>query len=487
MAQKKSKSRSGKPFIVVELGSRWVKAALARPSRRGAALSGLYIAEVDGSAQSLQKALSAAMKTAGSSKAPVAACIPRQMVNVRMLEMPSTDQAELEDMLDLQVGRQTPYSKDEIVYDYRIGSSGREGYSRIMLAIAQRSILRQRFSVLEAAGVEEAVMSVSTEGLLNWYGHAFSEGKSGKTSVVLDIDSYYTDFCVIAGDQLLFTQSILTGAEELAGGDAAATQKYCREAKRLLEAYRGESDSPAPERIIITGAGPHVKDLHNALNTETDLPVETRDCTDALGGKVRPPAGMEKKISAVSLVSLAGMALAQDGLELNLVPESVLLRKKLTGKARNLTALAAMIMAVMVSGSLYATTKFSTMESRLDAVRAESERIAPEVKKIEMWTRIANTGAKRADLKRSMVNLLNEIHHSVPEKSGVMFQNMGIAREGGRARFEGSSDSRGEISGFVQNLENSPLFENVKADRINRDSRTRKYKFTVVCELEKEE
>ena len=40
---------------------------------------------------------------------------------------------------------------------------------QVMLAIVQRSALRQRFSILEEAGLEVDGMSISSEGVLNWF------------------------------------------------------------------------------------------------------------------------------------------------------------------------------------------------------------------------------------------------------------------------------------------------------------------------------
>ena len=161
MSSNSTRKHSG-PSVIVEIGNDWLKMMQSAPSRGGVAVSKLCVENFGSSGADLAKLISRSIKQYKFSRMPVIACLPRQAVNLRMLELPSTDPHEIADMVDLQVGKQTPYSKDEIVSDYKILGSGRSGYSRVMLVIVQRGVLRQRFSVLEEAGVEVQRMSVSS-------------------------------------------------------------------------------------------------------------------------------------------------------------------------------------------------------------------------------------------------------------------------------------------------------------------------------------
>ena len=60
---------------------------------------------------------------------------------LRILVTVDARQKEIADMVDLQIGKQTPYSRGEIVSGYRILGSIRDGYTQVMLAIAQRGIV----------------------------------------------------------------------------------------------------------------------------------------------------------------------------------------------------------------------------------------------------------------------------------------------------------------------------------------------------------
>ncbi|GAI08673.1 unnamed protein product, partial [marine sediment metagenome] len=77
--------------------------------------------------------------------------LPHQLAAVRNLELPSANPAEIKDMVQLQVGKQTPFTKEEIIYDYQILDTNEEGYSRVMLAIVHRDVIRRYFKILEDA------------------------------------------------------------------------------------------------------------------------------------------------------------------------------------------------------------------------------------------------------------------------------------------------------------------------------------------------
>src|SRR3989338_9067091 len=102
----------------------------------------------------------------------VIACIPRHLVTVRILEFPSTNPKDIRDMVSLQVGKQNPYSKEEIIYAYKTVSVAKEGYTKVMLVIARRNLVNARVEVLQKAGIEVEKVAMSSEGLFLWAGLA---------------------------------------------------------------------------------------------------------------------------------------------------------------------------------------------------------------------------------------------------------------------------------------------------------------------------
>ena len=212
---KQAQTRSA---VIVEIGSDWLKIAQTEPLKDGLAISRIHLEKFDSLGSGLSRVIAGAFAEQKFDKMPVIACVPRQMVNIRMMELPSTDPDEVVSMAEIQTAKQTPYSRDEIVCDCRITKGSRAGYTKVMMAIVQNSVVRERFHVLEEAGIEVERMSVTTEGILSWHARSQVPESEGSAVMLLDVDSFYAEFMVIGAGGLIFTRSILTGSNQLLNG-----------------------------------------------------------------------------------------------------------------------------------------------------------------------------------------------------------------------------------------------------------------------------
>ena len=476
------KSHKG-PVIIVEIGNDWLKMAQAEPHRRGASFSRIHLEKFSSAGRTLSQSISKVFKEQKFARGPVIACLPRQMVNIRILDLPSIEAGEIEDMIDLQVGKQTPYSKDEIVSDYRIIGSGREGYTKIMLVIVQRSVVREHFYILEEAGIEVEKMTVSSEGLLNWYAHTVSS--DGGARVLLDIDSFYTDCMVISDGGVMFTRSILVGANHLLSDYENSREKLSKEVKRSLEIFLGESPGLSVDKLLITGAGPNITGLDNYLSGQLDLPCEPIDCLSSMEKLPKQPSVRDPAYRPVSLTSLVGIALAPSNLKFDLIPDTVRLRKGLMTTAKSLTAFGMLVMTVLVSASAYAIVGVYFKKHRLADLQEQIRTIETAARKVVQMKDIIIAVKHRGDQRFAVINLLATIHPQVPES--VKFTAMNIRADDNVVRLTGLSQSRADVSKLVKRLQKTNILKDVKVEgRIDRDPTSGTYNFVVVCVIDKE-
>lgn len=481
MSDKGSRSAGGTQ-VVVEIGNDWVKMAQVDAVRGGVNISRLYLQRFESLDESVSESIAEASSKLKFAGIPVIACLPRQMVNIRMLELPSTDPLEVADMVDLQIGKQTPYSKDEIVSDYRILGSQREGYSRVMLAIVQRNILRHRFRLLEEAGLDVGRMTVSSEGLLSWSNAAVAMPAEGGCAV-LDIDSFYCDFAVIADGRLAFTRSILVGADQLLSDPGRWKPKVLEEVRRSLDIYRGDSGGLDVGKLVLTGAGAGIDGLAVDLGDHVGLPVEGVDSLDSVKKAPPSPDLRAEEYRGLSLTGLVGAGMAPGDLQFNLVPETVTLRKALVTKSRSLSACATLIITAAVMASLLAAIKVRLLSHRLDAVRKGIEETEPKVRETGWKSDTVKLVRSRQDLRFAAINVMQDIHRNVPE--GVRFDTVEMNLPAKRLVLGGVGKLRRDISTLIKNLERSPLFEKVgEGGPTTVDTRTGEYRFQVVCTLE---
>ncbi|MDP6523968.1 MAG: pilus assembly protein PilM [Kiritimatiellia bacterium] len=485
MSTKNKAKKSGprKNVVAVEIGKDWLKIIQAEPARKGVSVSKLHLERIADDDPSLADAISSVVRDLKFPKIPVIVCLPRQTVTVRILKLPSTDPAEVADMVELQVGKQTPYSREEILSDYRVIGIGREGYTCVMLAIVKRDVVRHRVNVLEEAGLDVERISLSSEGVLNWCTAAKLDPGDGRGTVLLDVDSFYTDLIVVQNGGVIFSRSILIGANQLLEEYNEWIDKFAGEIRRSLEICRGESPGIEFERMLISGAGPAIEGLSKDIGSRLDATAEPADSLQLVTRLPKTPSVRDPLYSPVSMTPLVGIALAPDNLDFDLMPETVGLRKRLVSRSRVLTLLGILVMTVLVSLSMYGLMKLQFKQSRLGKLRQQFVNTEDGVREVIRKETIIDLVSERQEQKFAAVNIFTECHRLKPED--VYFDQMDFDLVRARVTLGGSGSTRAQIQTLVNNLRRSDMFESVDSGGTTVD-RSGRFRFEVVCSLKVE-
>lgn len=475
------RSHSGNAVVVVELGNEWTKIGLFEPERKGLALVKAEFLPADGSVDG--KALGDALRKLGAAKHPVVAFIPRHAVTIRMLELPSTEPAEIADMVDLQIGKLTPYSKDEIASDYLMGKSAREGYSRVLLAIVQRSVLRQKFYCLDESGVDVDRMSVSSEGLINWSRAAVGTGGDEAVAVV-DMDAGYTDFSVFVGGEMLSSRSIMVGSSHIEQDAAKWHDEFIQEIARSVDACQSEMGGTEVRQMVLTGQGLGHADLAGQLAQRLGIKVRVADAMalltrNALAGSANNCSGV-----AGSMAAMVGTALAPENLAFNMIPDSVTVKKNLESKARGLTWFGIVIMMALFALSMFATSRFLMRRSVSRAAVARVAAQKADVAAVEQMQSVIRTVSERQNGKKAMLPMFLAVFRAVADQ--MFIETLEIDETTGKMQIGGTAAGRQDVSAMTKSLETSELFKDVRTEGTVAKDKDGRYKFLVVCALERE-
>ncbi|MDA0989822.1 MAG: pilus assembly protein PilM [Verrucomicrobia bacterium] len=484
MNTKKSKSKTGPSDVVVEIGNDWLKVIRVGRSSGTLTVMGMAFEKVDPIRGIPAETVAAVLKRMGATKSPVYAVLPRQMATMRLIELPSIDPYEIADMVELQAGKLTPYSKDEIVSDYKIVGPGRSGYTRVMLAIVQRSVLRSLYSLLSEAGVEVAHMTVGTEGIYNWYKKAARPGLASIGTAVLDIDSGFSDCVIMADERLLFTRSILVGADALMADPESARRKLVKELAQSLQTAANEIGDVHVERIVVTGAALHVDGLTEFLASQMDIPVEVADALQLARRRPKTPALEEAPYNALSLTACIGIAAAPTQLEYALVPESVHLRRELVNKAKGLTLLGMLTVTALVVFSAYGTLRYVFKTEQHAALRTQVEVGEPAVRRLEQMKEMARVVSGRSDVRLAALNVLADIERRLPAPDLILLDQLEFDAIAGTIQLSGTGRTTQDIRDLVGQLEASALFVNVQEGGSTDREPNGRYRFRLQCGLE---
>lgn len=465
--------------IVLQSGDGWVRAVRFHGGRR-LSIERLGVHRVSSGAEYEQ--LSRELFRKGRYGAQdIIGCLPRPDVNIRLLELPSTSAHEIDDMVELQVGRLTPYSRDEVDSQYRrLGLTRGDTYTKVMLAIVQRSVVRDRYCHLEATGHGIERMSVSTEGVLNWALHTCVSAEEQDPVAVLDIDAESSELLVIRQHVLVFSKCIRLGARQLSAAGDLSLERLNNEVHQALDVYQAESGGHTVGRLVVTGARKASEQLCEAVEDRGELACEVVDALNDvdLGKSCQLP---DEVINGCSLAAIVGIACYPDAVVFDFEPEVVRMRRFMVSRARDCSRIAALAAVVLSLAVVYLTLAYGFRYREWQAYKQGNDKTSVQVKELLQMVDQTREANRRLDMRLSPVNMLAAIQSSyVP---GVAIEELDYAADLERVTLKGSADQRRTAQEFRSNLSTNSYFGSVEDRGESTMDQEGRYTFELVCEL----
>ena len=389
--------------------------------------------------------------------------LSREQVIVRNLELPTTDPQEIKDIISIQAGKQTPFSRDEIIADFQTVGASRQHYSRVLLAIVQKAIINKFLDNL--ADKKEAVQKIvlSSQVFANWYSIIQPKIKD-EIFAILDFDLGSCDFSIYSKEKLLFTKLLSLGVSDLSR--KAPQKDFLEEIGNVLGAYKKENIGPAFNKVVFMGKIPDIelKDiLADKFSLEAFGPFEDIEGI-TISGEAKAALGEEREKGS-SFSKLIGLALNPARPLMDFLPLDLkeIRRKRIKRKELMLTGI--LILSVFIlSGGIFLEriyTKALTLK-RLNAQFIKLEKETSELKREDLRIKLIEN---RIDTRNSAIEVLREIHKVTPQEiylTAIAFE------EGKFLSLRGTTTSMSGVFKFVKTLEGLPIFENVKTKYVTK-------------------
>ncbi|MFH1228012.1 MAG: pilus assembly protein PilM [Planctomycetota bacterium] len=271
----------------------------------------------------------------------VISVIPGRFTITKNIELPSTDPAEIRQIIQLQASRHSPYSRDEIVIDYIPIGVFKGGYTRILLVIVNRDHIKKNMDIIERAGLRVKKVVLSTETMSQWYTE-----QSDKPVGMLHIDSGNMDFSVVHNGKPVFLRIITLGANQLIYDHDKYIQKCQEEIRHSLEAYQTENLGQISQ-LIVTGATEKA-DFGNIVRDATGILPKLEPWSGLI--QIAKEAEEQKKATApdVSFHAVITAGLKYGKTRIDLTPEEVKLQQSMAEKSRDVIKLGTLIIIILV-------------------------------------------------------------------------------------------------------------------------------------------
>ena len=381
--------------------------------------------------------------------------IPRHLVTARFLKIPSVDDREIDKIIKIESIKHLPYTDEKVIYGYRVIEKSEDGYSNVLLVIAQASVVNNYLDILKNASVSGVKsLSLSSEALYSWY--AFSREAEEKGNVMLvNLDPGRIDIDVVEGDKLVFTRGAACSAN-----DPERIEKITRQIEISISAYQKES-ARTVSRIILTGAKQETAGCYPAFSEGLKLPVDIIDQTKNIPINENIKAPTEE----ASFAELLGLSLKSDDIKIDLLPEDAMEDARIVN-TKNTLIIAILLTALLVTlvfGVLI--KKIRDKYVYLASISAELKKMEPDIAAAKkMMTDVSVTRQIMAR-KPLAVDVFTEACGITPAGMSLSTLDFESARS---LTVRGTAPALGDVLRYVTILENSPYFEGVKVKYANK-------------------
>jgi type IV pilus assembly protein PilM len=266
-------------LVGLDIGSKYVKAVQLSQSSGQFKVTEFGIAEISPQVSVPDVIGELFAKKAFKTKRVVTS-VSGRFVFVRYISMPVMSDEELINAAKYELGKYIPVEVDEVLHDSQkleelAPQEGQEPEMRVLLVAAKRTFIDEHVAILEAAGLQPAVVDVDSFALGNAYelsGQINPQAIApGKLVALVDIGASKTNINIMTDAVSYFTREFYKGGDDLTDSISKKLSMEVREAEMLKR-----------------GAGPP----SGGGSSESNVPIVMVDAADAdklRSGQTRGP------------------------------------------------------------------------------------------------------------------------------------------------------------------------------------------------------
>jgi type IV pilus assembly protein PilM len=485
----------------LDIGTRSIKILQLKNSSQGLEMVNSKVVEIPHSISEEERTstVSRLLKDTFSTfkVAQLVSVIPRHLVTIRNIILPSINENEIQEMLTFEAEKHIPFSLDQMELNFQVLEREEEKEkSKVVLAALQKKVIDEHLSLLKSAGLKPDIVDVSSFAIFNSFKYS-KENTGKKVTALIDLGAKSTEINIVKEGNLSFTRSTLLGSDDLtsliqeelrsnfeeaeemkreygliigsgigerkrekvAEAGKPWGRKLIRELRYSFDAYGTESRGTEVERLILSGGGAKLKNLDKFLEKELGIEV-----------KIANPLSKFSSESGPELTLATGLALRkniENKMEIDLFPSSLRKEKEVKQKRMTLVLTSILIVVLISFGLLTSYNNLVQKEGRLANLNKELKNLKPLLSEIQGTRKRLSIIKSYTDQRTSSLEILRELSLIVPEE--VHLSNL-IFEKNKLVDLTGKAASQPLVTRLATLLEDSDYFEKVEL-KFQRDSR----------------
>jgi Tfp pilus assembly protein PilN len=391
--------------------------------------------------------------------------IDSQQIITKNIEIPSTNEKEIREIIDLQAGRYTPYAREEIIIDYLIVGTYHNSYTKVLLVILTQDIILRQLVMFEKAGLRVSKIQLGSESVGCASSRLMGLAEKSVPSIVINIDAKSSEFLVLFKGKTIFVRSIPAGYEQLSGGSSEDAARFFEEAKRSLESYRTEDIEAMPADAAIIGGQDKAETIKKALQESLNIPVKAFAFETAVSfsSRAREELNASPRISFVSTIS---SVLAWTDTRIDARPSELKMRMAFEERSKDIITSGVLVMTAIVFLCILSLIKIYYKGQYLKKLQTQVGALSAPVRELEKASLKVTTVRNYLENKRYSLNILSALYELLPDD--VYLKSVSVD-EKGNVSLKGTAAAMSEVFNLVSAIENSKVF--TKASATNTASR----------------
>lgn len=224
-------------------------------------------------AEAVVKAINSLCSQSHFSTKRAIAAVSGESVIVRVLRLPYFSDKETDELrfaVETEARDFIPFDMEDVAFDYQKLAeidAGSEGKAlEVLIVAAQKDVVKWETDVIQAAGLEPAVIDIGSFALVNAVQYGANMVPNEPVALV-DIGSAVTNIAIMKGEHTRFTRDLSTAGNTITRAimsELGLDENQAEKAKRDFGiSYEGESDT---EQEILTISQTNLPDMFDSLD-----------------------------------------------------------------------------------------------------------------------------------------------------------------------------------------------------------------------------
>jgi Tfp pilus assembly PilM family ATPase/Tfp pilus assembly protein PilN len=452
-------AKKNKEIVVVSLTATGLKIGCLRVLGQKKELQSLFYKDITGVSEAdVAKAALEAVVALKLKDPLFLTVIPSQVVITKNIEVPSTNPREIKEIISLQAGRHTPYSREEVIADHIDIGVYKKNYTKILMVIVTSKVIKKQLEILGKSGIKAEKILFVPETTAWAIGKSLRLDTSTLPAAFLHVDRDSSDFTVVYKAKVIFVRSIPLGSLTLTKEPEKYNPKLCEEVKKSFEAYQAEDIEKNPKSLYLIGSVDKLEGVCASLEELLKISIKSTPYMKniALSRAVIEYLSEDKGVSFFDIVaSLSGSEEAR----VNLIPEEVKLKQVLQKRGQDLLQMGILLLTILLLGFFmllsniyFKSAKVKILDEKLIKLDAQTNALEADFMKITLMREYFSGQGYALDV-------IGELVEQVPKE----IELNEIRYDGqGKLSVKGIADSMSAVFGFVDSLSKAKYFKDVK-------------------------